>query len=80
MKGHTTIISHLHQVFQNPEAPTIRELAQAENIADYIVGAAQYFWHAQDELLWRLNTRLQGTDPGRPVNWRGLHEPPPHAA
>lgn len=26
----------------------------------------------QAELLWRLNARLQGKDPGVPVNWRGL--------
>ncbi|HEY9356505.1 MAG TPA: hypothetical protein VIQ52_09400 [Arthrobacter sp.] len=51
-------------------APTLEELAQAFDIGPYITGA-HFFWHAQDELLWRLNTRLQGSDPGRPVNWRG---------
>lgn len=25
-----------------------------------------------EELKWRLNQRLQGEDPGQPVNWRGL--------
>lgn len=24
------------------------------------------------ELLYRLNTRIKGQNPGRPVNWRGL--------
>jgi len=24
-----------------------------------------------EELRWRLNTQLQGEDPGQPVNWRG---------
>ena len=26
----------------------------------------------QQELLFRLNARLRGDDPGKPVNWRGL--------
>lgn len=52
-------------------APTVEELAQAFDIGPYITGA-HFFWHAQDELLWRLNTRLQGNDPGKPVNWKGL--------
>lgn len=51
--------------------PTIEELAGAFDIGPYITGA-HFFWHAQDELLWRLNTRLQGSDPGRPVNWSGM--------
>lgn len=25
----------------------------------------------KEELRWRLNQRLQGADPGEPVNWRG---------
>lgn len=52
-------------------APTGAELASAFDLGPYITGA-DYFWHAQDELLWRLNTRLQGSDPGRPVSWKGL--------
>lgn len=27
---------------------------------------------ARRELLWRLNERLQGRDPGQPTHWRGL--------
>ena len=27
---------------------------------------------AQDELKDRLNSQLQGRDPGAPINWRGL--------
>lgn len=41
-----------------------------ESIGPYITGA-NYHWHPQDELLWRLNNRQQGKDPGQPVNWKG---------
>lgn len=27
---------------------------------------------AQTELMWRLNLRLAGKYPGRPVNWKGV--------
>lgn len=27
---------------------------------------------SKTELLWRLNRRLKGQNPGAPVNWRGL--------
>jgi len=29
-------------------------------------------WLAKDELVWRLNERLQGRDPGKPFHWRGI--------
>lgn len=27
---------------------------------------------ARTELRWRLNEQLQGRDPGKPFNWKGL--------
>jgi hypothetical protein len=26
----------------------------------------------RQELIWRLNQRLTGKDPGRPINWKGI--------
>lgn len=40
-----------------------------ERIRRYPIG---YTTSSRDELLWRLNTSLQGRDPGQPVNWKGL--------
>lgn len=37
-----------------------------------ITGFAQVAGSPKQELLHRLNSRLQGTDPGTPIHWRGL--------
>lgn len=34
--------------------------------------ATEYLGSPRRELLFRLNERLQGRDPGEPFNWRGL--------
>ena len=34
--------------------------------------ATEYLGSPKRELLFRLNERLQGRDPGEPFNWRGL--------
>jgi hypothetical protein len=54
-----------------------RALGVAEEAIDGFVGnwagAAQRALEApKKELLWRLNERVQGRDPGDPVNWRGI--------
>lgn len=46
--------------------------AMAEFVANVDKAAQAMTADPKKELLWRLNARLIGEDPGRPVNWRGL--------
>lgn len=51
------------------------QLAQQYGVSlDYAAAALSAFGEGspRQELLWRLNERLQGRDPGKPTHWRGL--------
>ena len=57
---------------RNKRLKEIHQEVRETGVEEYGWAVTAFSFGPQAELLARMNARVQGIDPGEPVNWRGL--------